>query len=222
MISQRPTDTSRKAFVVDLDGTLLEKNSFNVFFSFSLSVAFSRFRLPTMTSLLFLAACRRLRLTSHRRLKHALLSFATKNFTDNDRKRLAAKLASLINKEVAEAMKQAKKSNKIIVVATAAPAFYVVPLAEAAGADFVVATEFTDRFDQFSEARGEEKKNLVLSLLQREGLTLDSVFTDHKDDLPLLLANDGKNILVNPDPKSLSAIEKAGVKFCLFKNLKNS
>lgn len=114
-----------------------------------------------------------------------------------------------LRRHVRPELKALINRDNVTVLATAAPLIYAKPLALSLGMDAVVATETGGK-----EVRGEEK----VARLRTDGkISFGAgceVFTDHRDDLPLLRANaGGRNVLVCPDRETLEAAKAAGIDF---------
>lgn len=145
---------------------------------------------------------RRLRLISHRAMKFGIFRL----FTPYQEicERFASRAKKQVNNDVEKLIETCRNKGFSILLATAAPDFYVRKIWQG---DFV-ATQFTgSRNDE--ECKGTVKLNYVLDWCQSNGCTVKIVATDHLDDAPLFSYNSqGINILVNPDKKTLRFFRK--------------
>lgn len=157
----------KKAAIIDLDGTLIDANSFTMYVKHILA------RHPQVA---IWAALRKLRLLSHAAAKqHILRSKVSETEID----RIVNLLVARVRPEVASI---AEKCD-IRILATAAPAIYARPLGERLGFTHVLATETGG-----AENMGEEKCRRVTELLQALDAEASVIATDHEDDMPLLKA----------------------------------
>lgn len=183
--------------IVDLDGTLLTRNSFHIFTRFLLRKAVRRHSVANIIRIASLCSYRKLHAISHRRLKWELMRLADKLLTQADFDRLAESMLAYVNPRVADFVK-----GRQWILATAASAEYVAPLSQLLGCQTYISTKRPDsmRFEDYLEARGEEKLRLTKQRLN--GADIDIALTDHIDDLPLLKAAKAP-ILVNPSHSTL-------------------
>lgn len=183
--------------IIDLDGTLVDCNSFTEF------VKFLFMRLPMERWKIFaIVIKRKLRLITHHEAKRRIVRIAAKSLTDTDLKDFVQKLKSHIRPSM---LRLVETSGRVI-LATAAPDIYVIPFAGSIGIE-----EFTATKENGSENRGMVK----LRNVERLGVTFDSdtmVVTDHYDDLPLLKRNSmGRNILIRPGAATEMHLNMAGI-----------
>lgn len=188
-----------RMLIVDLDGTLVDCNSFTEFVKF----LFRRY--PQLRwRLASVVLKRKLRLISHHDAKERVVALAEKCV---DEKALADFSEQLLHHVRQSLRDRIEKADRVI-LATAAPALYAVPFASMLGISEVCATE---------PGRGENKGERKLRDVERRGARFNSetvVITDHYDDLPLLKRNSaGKNILINPSAATLMHANMAGIRF---------
>lgn len=170
--------------IVDLDGTLMRCNTFTEFVKF-LFRRFPRLRVP----LAWIVGIRKLRLISHIAAKRRIVKLAEKKgkLTQRDIDDFIDTLLPRINAEVDAMSRQA--STRLLV--TAAPSIYAERLGLRLGFDRVFSTP-----PDGPEMRGERK----VEALECAGIPFDAdtlLFTDHRDDLPLLHRNRlGRSYLV--------------------------
>ena len=179
--------------VVDLDGTLISCNSFNLFARFLFNKALCRMQLVQLCRIAWFSLARKASLISHRRLKWQLMQAADKVLTPADYHNLAQQLMQCQNPQVA-----AYLDGKQWILASAASAEYVAPLAKMLNCKAYIATTRpeSNRFDDYTECRGEEKLRRVRLLIGNQ--RIDTAISDHTDDLPLLKAA-RHAIVVSPD-----------------------
>ncbi len=156
---------------------------------------FTRARIVTAISLLSWITARILRLTSHSRMKQAILKRCEGKFTEKEIDDfLSNNLDGIVNHDV---LRIARGSGHIRVLATAAPALYSRRFGLKLGFDYVLATEYGKT--EFIENIGVSKLKSVNRLLSEIGAEMAIVITDHYNDAPLLRANKGQNYLVKGD-----------------------
>lgn len=183
--------------VVDLDGTLLSRNSFGVFAGFLWRTALKKHRFATATQFALWAAARKLRLISHRRLKWQLMKLADASMETSDYEALAKELLKYTNSRVANYLK-----GKEWLLATAASHEYVEHIAANLDCTAFIATRRPESglFSDYIENKGEKKLEAVSKFLNGSGI--DIAISDHTDDLPLLRAA-RQRILVKPNGATL-------------------
>lgn len=183
-----------KCIVVDLDGTLVKGNTLHMLILWML------FRVP-VSDHMRLACClfrRLVRMDTHVRMKGHVLDIAVNSLTNSQIERFVDTLRTHINKEVMMLIEDFRSRNGHVVVATAAPDIYARPLVAALGLDKCISSDTDEVIDSGVETRNEQKKNEVLSYAASKGLMIDTVVTDHHDDLPLLMVPEVRRVLVNP------------------------
>lgn len=185
--------------IVDLDGTLVDCNSFTEFVKF-LFKRCPAARLP----LIKIVVCRKLRIMSHHAAKERIVPLAADCLSTNDIKEFVRFLCNRINPKVKDIIADAKE----ICLATAAPEIYTSVFASEVG---------ISQFKATIQGNPENKGKNKLDNLLNSGIIFDEntiVITDHRDDLPLLKANCwGVNYIVNPSRRSLEALRQEGIVF---------
>lgn len=191
-----------KAAVVDLDGTYIKGNTLKIYLFSGLKYCVRHFYLAKFSKLLFLIAKRRFKIISHSEMKSGVLSILsnydeiTENFSIAAKKQINVAVNRLIN--------DLQHSGYNILLATAAPDFYVKTI----WAGDYVATEFNNS-NPMIECRGMKKLSRVNDWMNSHDCKFDIVISDHLDDAPLFEANEnGKNILVNPNRETLCFFRK--------------
>ena len=202
----------RKALAIDLDGTLLSTNTFRDYLSYCGSAALHNFQFDICFSILWWVVLRKLRLVSHSRMKQALLDRTAAFMTQKSRlDHFVEKEMTYLNVPVQRLMEPYRNRGHLLVLATAAPAFYAHAIAEFLNMDLCCGTLLPSEvvIGEWKENVGQHKVEALQRLLQVHKAELDVVITDHSDDLPLLNSNTtGRNIVVGASPASIAAIEK--------------
>lgn len=188
--------------VVDLDGTYLNGNTLKIYFQCGIKFLITKGQLPKAVTLMAYAIARRLRLITHIKLKKEILDILfpypeiLPKFRKTALKKVNPKVAALINRNYQAGHK--------ILLATAAPSFYVK---EIWSGDNIIATEYSLGDLDLIECKGNEKLRRVNEWISLHYCILDTVVSDHYDDAPLFAANTCSaaeaNILVNPNRKTL-------------------
>lgn len=183
---------------VDLDGTLVTRNTFRIFAGFLRRRILQRRRIADLARYGLWGAARRFNIVSHRRLKWELMKIADSTLTPEDYDSLADEIMRYLNPRVMDYV-----TGKLWVLATAASAEYVVPLARRLDCLYVIATErpVSRRFKEYTESRGAEKLRRVQAV--SDGAGIEVALSDHPDDLPMLSAA-RTPVLVNPTLATLA------------------
>jgi phosphoserine phosphatase len=190
-----PIDVCKTAVVIDLDGTLIDCNSFNLY------VATMMWRYP---AIFFHALMRKLRLISHAEAKRRIMHVGVNQS-------LYQKFFNRLQAHVRVGLLQRFSEHSVIILASAAPSRYVADIAEKLNITLYCATPLDG-----PENRGQQKLDAVNQILCDNGLQLSAVVTDHYDDLPLLKANvNSTNFLVAPSATSVSVIRQSNVQFTI-------
>lgn len=202
----------RKALAIDLDGTLLSTNTFRDYLSYCGSAALHNFQFGICFSILWWVTLRKLRFVSHSHMKQALLDRTAAFMTQKSRlDHFVEKEMTYLNVQVQQIMEPYRNRGHLLVLATAAPAFYAHPIAEFLNLDLCCGTLLPSEvvIGRWQENVGQQKVDALKRLLQVHKAELDVVITDHSDDLPLLNFNTtGRNIVVGANPRALAAIQK--------------
>ncbi len=171
---------------VDLDGTLVRGNTLHEYIRCGLRHGGIRSRLRILAAL----TLRRLRVSSHVAMKRRVLAAIRPDaaFVADFRGRVDA----MRRPEVDALMRRHREAGGIVVLATAASELYV-PLiwdGDSVSTDARCAVE----------CRGAEKLRRVLSYAEARGARLDTVVTDHPDDMPLLARPGVRRVIVGAHP----------------------
>lgn len=184
--------------VVDLDGTYISANTFKIFMSCGLCMLFLKKEIYTLAYVLWLLLLRKLRLLSHRTLKFKVFPLFSND--ENLKDLFIRRVAPLVNQKVKRIIDSYRASGCRILLATAAADTYISWIWDG---DYQ-GTCMTNNPDRL-ENRGEMKLSNVLKYVSDNNLKLQTVITDHSDDLPLLKQG-AENILVKPSEKSTRII----------------
>lgn len=177
----------RRLAVIDLDGTLVDGNTFHEYLRAGLRNGHVGLLVPM--------ALRFLRLISHHSLKVAALRIIVP-----DQKLTKAFVKRIkFNPDVLRLIEEFKAEGCEILLATAAPAVYV---------PWIWTGEYIATTNE--ELRGERKLQAVRDYARERGLKLYAVVTDHYDDLPLLRAGTRHNILIRPSDKTKKKVAGIG------------
>lgn len=184
--------------IADLDGTLVAENTFTEFVKYCFRI-FPALRVK----LGGIVVMRKLRLISHKSAKRRIMDTVRPHIGKGHLKLFAR---YLMENERAFFAQDVMKRDGIKYLVTAAPAEYASLVGNLAGFDHTIATE-----EKGEECRGKEK----VRRLENEGVKFTenvSVYTDHRDDIPLLGKNRrGRNYLISPSERSIQAIREAGI-----------
>ncbi|MBR5899301.1 MAG: haloacid dehalogenase-like hydrolase [Muribaculaceae bacterium] len=192
------------AAAIDLDGTLLDTNTFVDYTRYAVKSCLSKGRINIAANMLWHIALRRLRLTSHSTMKHHLLRASAPIMTADRLEDFAHQLAAKANDKVVELCNRLRADRVYLCLATAAPDNYATLVARHFGFDHCIATPSDTTAPDWTENRAEHKLHSLLQHLDQYHLTLQTVVTDHHDDLPLLTACTGTRYLVNPSAQTLA------------------
>lgn len=198
-----------KSIIVDLDGTLYCGNTLHRYLltAFTESLAYGHFGTVARITCAYLL--RGLRISSHHTFKQRALNAAGHNAKLLET--FAKKARPNLNTRLINYIKQREKDGDFVLLATAAADFYVSKLWNGP----MVCSYFDDK-NELHECRGEVKLKAVLNQLKAKGIDqIDTVVTDHYDDLPLLQAAKNR-ILVNPSTYTQSTLRIANIEFRIF------
>ena len=201
------------AVVVDFDGTLITKNSFEEFYKFLGAWALLHFDIPLMVFLVWQILFRKSKRISHEELKRRLLSRICNYPNVNHIVSVFIKrLSGFVDMKVLALVKDYVRMGYIPVLSSAAPALYVMPFTRCYHDFFVhvLATE-NPTGDGWKENIGEAKAARTMAKLRDLGLNLAVLITDSSDDLPLLRIGKEKNWLVRPSERARDEIDAAGI-----------
>lgn len=205
------TAEPRGVTFVDLDGTLLTGNSMHIFMRRLPRMLLGKRAVGAYMSCMWQLIMRSIRLKSHKSMKWHLMKTAREHIDDEDWNELAESLSGMVNQKVADYIRSRRDKGCLTYIATAAPEEYTFPLCHMLGYDGVLATSFSENFDDYEELNGDSKHEAIERLLLERGLRLESFLTDHSDDLPTAKAFPLLTILVGGSEKTAAAFREAGV-----------
>ncbi|WP_295730022.1 HAD family hydrolase [uncultured Muribaculum sp.] len=189
----------RKAIAIDLDNTLCNLNTFNIYIKYLLKEYSIR---PLLFSELVLwILARKFRMVSHASMKHHILARFTP-ISPKTLNKLVETVYTNKNMQVCDILEISKQDNFITILATAAPEAYAKDIAKRFGFDFCVATPNPAKGEKWYETRGLMKLNHVIQLSEKYSFIIDLAISDHDDDTPLLRAAT-KAMLVDTNNKNL-------------------
>lgn len=190
--------------VVDLDGTLLRGNSLHVFAACLLRDSLRHLRLANAAKVAGWCILRGLRLCSHPSMKWGIIN-ATAD-TDTLRADFAGRISAMLNPQVKNLIDYRREQGYAILLATAAADIYVPLIWDGP----YVATRTADN-PTHTECRGSQKLDAVTAYATKNQLRLDTIVTDHHDDMALLKAPFAERILVNPSQQTRRAVQEAQI-----------
>ncbi len=175
--------------VVDLDGTLVNVNSFTEFVIYVAQDAVKRGKLDFLLKIIRIVGLRKLRCISHAAAKMTIMGYCSSFYKgDEVYSFFCSKLINQLRPSVLNLIDEYHKRGDKVVLATAAPAEYAKLLAMQCGLDFCIASEYMNKISpmQTYECVGEEKLQRVKELCLHENMRVAAVVSDHSDDLPLM------------------------------------
>lgn len=197
----------KRVLVVDLDGTLFKINTFHYFIKYLLGYFVKTFKIALLFKLCLLVLSRLF--STHAKMKYNILMLL-KNRNDIDYKVFVSSIS--------------KKKNPIPVVynsdfnlkilATAAPSCYADIIAKNEGFNVCFGTNFpSTKFNSaFENSKNNKKENVLKYLKNRNINKIDTLVTDHIDDLPLMkLASN--IIIVRPNKDLLNKLKLNSISF---------
>lgn len=202
----------RKALAIDLDGTLLDTNTFQDYLSYVANAALRKFKWCIVSSIVWWVTLRKLRLVSHSRMKYALLR-STVGFVARQGRldQFVEQELTCVNTAVRNLMEPYRNRGYLLILCTAAPSHYAHPIAEYFGIDLCCATQLPSEvvIGEWQECVGKNKVDALVRLLQVHKAELDVVITNHYDDLPLINYNtEGRNIVVCASEKTCAVLAR--------------
>lgn len=202
-----------RVIVVDLDGTLVNVNTFREYLLFTAKVLTGRLRFLPVIRIMISVAMRKLRLVSHSAMKRRVLAATQSLVSGDDIDSFVRQLLQKVNIDLLNMLEKYRKEGCKILLATAAPGLYAREFADSLHLDGCVATPEVADNASWRENVGTAKLDSVCDYISGIGGELAVVVTDHYDDLPLLRYNPGVNILVNPSPATVERLTFAQVPF---------
>ena len=192
--------------VTDLDGTLVRCNTLHVYIRCGVRQMYACKKYLSLVKALTLMALRRLKIISHARMKFGVCRLI--DYRDIElRHMFENEIKPNVNTALVDVL---QKNGEHVLLATAAPDVYVPWIWKG---DYV-ATRMDDNYSRL-ECRGEEKLRRVEEFATAAGLSLCTFYTDHIDDLPLILRSDDP-VLVNPDKSTEEYLRRNSIRFRYF------
>lgn len=207
------------SLVIDLDGTLLQTNTFRDYLSFCGKSALHLLRFDLVFYISFWVLMRKIRAVSHSAMKRRLMQRTYRFMLGKGRLDafVEAELL-LVNTQVKEELERHRNRGHLLVLATAAPAFYAKPIADNLRLDATLATLLPSDvvIGEWHENVGEMKAATLQSFLHQHHTDIDAIITDHADDLPILkLHPEGPNWLVTPSPQTEAILKKENITYTI-------
>lgn len=200
----------RGCIVVDLDGTLVTGNSLVLLTRYLFNQLIEKNSFREVLYLSYYIFLRKLKLIPHRKMKYKIINISHKFLKKNNIEKFSKILYEKRNISVEKMLVNFQNEGKRILIATAAPDFFLqnfVNLFDNLELDFK-GTKFSSKYENFIENKGDEKLKSVEKYLETNNLKCHAIFTDHIDDLPLLIKFPDNNYLIKPDIKTIEAIKK--------------
>ena len=201
--------SNKKVIVVDLDGTLYSINTFHFFIKYLVRFSIKTFNVILLFNLVKAMFLRLFGFINHSKMKYIIL----KAIKGNNKINYEAFVSSLSNyKNHLKVIEDTTFDIKIL--ATAAPNCYSKIIALNEGFDVCLATNTPEKNykSDFENVR-EVKKQAVTTYLKTLGSKhIDTVITDHFDDLPLIKIAQHV-ILVNPNKETKNILKQNQIFF---------
>lgn len=201
-----------EALIVDLDGTLISRNSFTLFVKWLGRAFVSRRRYKALMQLCRYVAERKMRLISHARCKQLIIDLVQRNLSETEMDAFGESLSAYLRPLVMDIITEARREGRVCVLATAAPGIYAKAFGRKVGMDCCIATSGGEK-----ECKGDEKLRRINDLLRERGLKLWGVITDHHDDLPLMRVAGIKRWLVAPSAETVKKMREKDVDFAILR-----
>ena len=196
--------------IVDLDGTLLSGNSLKFLTKFLFKILIKKHQIGEIIKLSHLIIVRKTKFIPHKKMKYNIIQSANLFLNKQDIENFAKILYENRNRKVEDLLKSYKTFGNTILIATAAPDFYLesfVKLFDTLDMKHI-GSKLTSAYENFIENKGVEKLRTVESYLKENNLNCIGVITDHEDDLPLLIKYPSNTFLIEPKKKTLRQIKK--------------
>lgn len=201
----------KKAVIIDLDGTLIYKNTFKEFLKFIGIEAIKVFRLDIALGIFLFVLLRKMRFISHKNMKFHVLEISQSLTTVKKMEYFSKKLLVWINACVLEKVEYYKKNGYFIYLSTAAPICYAKWIGKYLRFNGVLATPMP--CDKWEENIREKKKDNTLAYLIHQNASLEILLTDHYDDVPLLSVPKERNYMVHPSLKTINMLNEYHIEY---------
>lgn len=187
--------------VVDLDGTLVRGNTLEMYLRTGVAELIRNGRIDKALAVVALVSARKARIISHEAMKYRAFTLLPR--TEKIRLKMAETVNDSLNPHVVSFLDQRRAAGDTILLATAAPEFYVRWFWDG---NLVASPEHGP------DCKGTAKRDAVNSWLSDHGGKIAYFLTDHRDDLPLAKIA-GNTILIDPDKKTLGTFDKNGIRY---------
>lgn len=188
--------------VVDLDGTLVGGNTLHIYITCGLKRLLRRGRIIKTASIAGLLTLRAVHAISHRTMK-----FGALKHIDKSDKRLKdmfeSRVGKRVNIKVMALIDQWCGDGNQILLATAAPEIYVPWIWHN---DFLATP--VEHNPERIEMRADVKADAVRVYAAANKCNIDTIVTDHHDDLPLMKLARGSVYLVRPSAATMRHINR--------------
>ena len=203
----------KKVLVIDLDGTLFSINTFHFWIKFLILNAFKRFNISLFFKIIFSCSLRLFRLISHSKMKYLILN-ATKNQSSIDNHKFIKSIQQYTN-DLSKFIED--DSYEIKILATAAPMSYASIISNIYNFNSCIATGNPIDKLSWKENLKEVKKDNVLLYLNKFNINkIDTLITDHFDDLPLM-QHSLNTILIAPTSSTTAFLKKEAIPYTIIK-----
>lgn len=186
----------RKIVIVDLDGTLIQGNSFHEF----IKINFKYARFSIKLKLIYLSLLRIFRIIKHSQLKFKILKIIS--LDERIKKDFKNKINEMKNEKVWDLLDKFYKTGAEIWLATAAPDIYIPIIWNG---KFIATKSYNN--EKMIECKGINKVKEIKNKLNKKDVVI-AIFTDHYDDIPLIRLCSGTSFLVKPSKKSIRKIRE--------------
>lgn len=204
----------RKGIVIDLDGTLMNTNTFHEYIVFVSRNALMGLRIDILMVLIFQVLLRKCRIITHERMKYYVLRKTCKYMKGDRLNAFENILLDKVNSQVLSILANNKNRGYYTCLSTAAPENYASIISNHFGFDGYCATSVPyGKNINWHENVREWKRTNTLDFLGRRNVELSILVTDHYDDLPLLRESKECNYLVNPSEKTVNILENNHIDF---------
>lgn len=197
----------KRVLLVDLDGTLYKINTFHYFIKYILHYCIKSFNIIILFKLCLVLVFRPF--TTHAKTKYFILKLI-KHRNDIDYQEFVKSISNY-KRDIPQTY---DNNFDIKILATAAPSCYANIISQKENFNFCLSTDFPNsNFNQEFENCKDIKKENVMNYLKSENINeIDTLVTDHIDDLPLIKMAK-KNIIVNPNQKLIIALKQNSISF---------
>ena len=199
---------SRNIIVIDLDGTLLNVNTFHkwIIFLFKKSLVYNPIH---SIGIIYYSLLRIVKIITHTQLKFNILKISENSYYASYIDIFVEKLNIYLNEDV---IKFIQKENITSILATAAPELYAHSIAKKYMFTYCLATLKTSELNWYENIKEKKKKSLEDLLTEIGETDINIVLSDHYDDIPIMkMAN--KVYLVNGSLSTKQKLEDKKIHF---------